>query len=438
MNVQRRSLSCVAIAMFATPVATGQTSDFDFGPPEVVVLVESIAPSAFAFADFDGDGMLECVVAGRNEEGIVALLDVDASGELILSSQLELPGQTDWVEVGDVTGDGTLDLVFALRNTAGRVVVLRGVGDGTFDPKPLTQTVGRELRSIRLAHMNDDDALDLIAIGHRSEDVIVLLGDDTGYFAQSDRRRLAPWRNGYVYPQSCSVLDMNGDGALDVLTVSIGARSLHITPTDGEGHLTRARAWRAPLINKQVSGCAYVSLADFDGDGVLEALAPQTNWGHQFFVLFELDEAGDIVNNQVVPTSPFGISWVSAAADFDNDGDQDVAIGHALPGVVAFIENVTDTPGEARFLPPEVVFVGEFIRQLVAVDLEGDGDIDLVAADYTGDALLVFRNGKNDAGGLAGEPPCSPESLRDLSGPALAALLEAMTAEEVRILGSEQ
>jgi len=109
------------------------------------------------------------------------------------------------------------------------------------------------------------------------------------------------------------------------------------------------------------------------------------------------------------------------------------------------MENVTEPGGQTSFNDPQWFFNGEFIRYVTARDIDFDGDQDLLALDYTGDQILLFRNGSSEEGFLAGaggdeatdrtpRPRPAPRSLRKLSGPELLQRLAEMDATTVREL----
>ena len=417
----------------------GDVTDFAFDVPEVLELPEGSSPSCLALSDLDKDGDLDGVLSGRNVDGNIVLLDGTPNGEFVVSGQLVAPDQTDWVVIADLNKDGAEDIVFAMRMQAGAIGVFDGILGGGFNEEPRVISVGREIRCLEVVDIDGNDTLDVVAIGHRTEDVSVLLGDGKGGLEIYARTRLSPWKNGYVYPQSCMVLDLDGDDVLDVASVSIGARGLSLIRTDGNGQLKAARSWEPPDVDGEAGGCAYASAVDFDGDGLLEFVLPQTTWGQQWFVVFELDSNGDVdvQRTRALPGSTMGISWIPAAADFDSDGDSDLVIGHALPGIIAFMENVGEPDGPAIFLEPQWFLAGGFIRNLNVVDLDGDGDQDLLALDFTGDSIFIFRNGLNEgfASGASSQEPVTfdlPEHIRSLDGPALTRWLSDVEPEVLR------
>ena len=248
----------LSLVLHAT-VAHADVTDFAFGTPEVVDLPEGFAPSCIDFADHDGDGDLDAIVTGRNTDEIILVLEGEPGGVFPTVTEIEAPDQTDWVVTDDLDGDGDLDMVVAVRTSEGRVAIYDGAEDGSFPDAPRLLRVGREVRNVRIADLDANGTLDLICLGHVSEDISTLLGDGKGGFQLVERTRLAPWKNGFVYPQSATVIDLDGDEKLDLVSVSIGARSVHISRGNGDGTMESPRAWLAPEVNGGAGGCASSS-----------------------------------------------------------------------------------------------------------------------------------------------------------------------------------
>ena len=393
------SMLSLMVATFISSTVFGQITDFEF-TLEDVVLPKGIGPTCVDLHDIDGDGDLDAVVAGRNREGRVVILSGTPDGSLIFDRELVGFGQTDWVELADLDGDGHVDIIMAIRDLEGGVQIFDGLPGGTFDETPRRLDAGRECRCLSVLDIDLDGDLDIVSLGHYSEDVRVLVGDGTGEFVLLSRLRIAPWRNGFPFPQSFTLRDLDGNGELDLATVSLGTSRLHLNRVV-DGRLTSpTRSWKPPTINDgDQGGCAYGAWADFDGDGTLSCVLPQTAFGPQLFALFELDESGLVSEKTILPGSSQGLSWYPAVGDFDGDGDPDLVIGHALPGLVVFLENDTPKGGPEEFLFAQTFYEFGFVRQLVVSDLEGDGDQDLVAVDITLDKLVLMRNGL--IGGLA-------------------------------------
>ena len=446
------SLSSLALILsFGVSVTQAQLTEFDF-TEEVIQLPEGFSPVCFDLTDLDQDGDFDAVVCGRNLDQLAMVLEGGPGGTLTPTDELTVPDQMDWAEFGDFNEDGLTDIVLGTRSWAGLVVIFDGLPGGGFAAESRTIRVGRELRATRVADLDLDSHQDLVVVGHGSEELQILMGDGSGSFDFGSRIRYSPWRNGFPYPQSAELIDLDSDGFLDIASIGLGSRTIDFSMNDQLGGFSRTRSWSAPIFEDGVRpGCSNGEWADFDGDGRLDCLLSLTNFGAQQFAILKLNGTGEITQTTLHPGSPSGLSWYPCSGDFDGDGDADVVIGHALPGTIAFFENVTQPDGELEFLYPQVFMGTQFIRFLRSIDLDDDGDMDLVAADFSGDRLVVFRN--NLIGGLAQgsaqsmtrdhQPRSSHHSRTSLKddgrdGTSLVKWLSDLSAKDVRTLFSAE
>ncbi len=138
-------------------------------------------PGNLAVADFNGDGILDLVVAigGRIEGGNVVLV-LMGRGDGTFHGPVSYPagGSAVFVAVGDFNRDGKADL--AVIANAG-ISILLGNGDGTFQPA-VAYPVGSTPVSLALGDFNGDGKTDLVVANSGSDNVSVLLGNGDGTF----------------------------------------------------------------------------------------------------------------------------------------------------------------------------------------------------------------------------------------------------------------
>jgi hypothetical protein len=204
-----------------------------------------------------------------------------------------------------------------------------------------------------------------------------------------------------------AVGDFNGDGRIDALVKLPGSVSVMLQQADGRfvpqadqgphgDNTTGVQNWWHP---------DQLITSDFNGDGVLDYASANWNGGATGTVTISLGErnsstglgTGRFVSAQTTPIDPGcagnqqGARGV-AAADFNRDGLMDLAVGTGCNNPNSSQIHILIGRGNGFFQPAPVVLGGSgtMVDSLKAVDVSGDGVIDLVVANANR-TLQLFR-----------------------------------------------
>ncbi len=287
-----------------------------------------------AFADFDGDGLLDLAVlrdgpgfnarppivvvlrgdgAGLFEERLtipldglsfaLAAADIDGDGnaDLVLETALLDPSSptlstyrslgafrfdeprrttlgppfysVGQITAGDLDGDGRADVVSSRSDGNGSVSVWRNIGDGTF----VASTVGLHADApgpAILADLDRDGRLDLVYRDDAYFDPLwieICRNDGGGRFTPSGRTEIS-FSSGTV-----AVADEDGDGVFDLLVrQGIAGRDSRISVFRGDGRggfgpeRRRILPAYAPLVPDNLLRPGPLVALDWDSDGVLD------------------------------------------------------------------------------------------------------------------------------------------------------------------------
>ncbi|TGE20414.1 hypothetical protein E5K00_20675 [Hymenobacter aquaticus] len=193
-----------------------------------------------------------------------------------------------------------------------------------------------------------------------------------------------------------AVADLDGDGDLDVVTPSSETRVV-VRKNDGRGGFPVTNATVAEVGYKPIS----VILADVDSDGDVDMLAVNSesllpnqqsttvtvrlNDGNGAFAAPTI-AANGIVTVQARPTA-------LAAADVDADGDLDLVVATAgsYAGGTGRV-SIRLNNGAGVFGGNTEVTVAKPCNGLAVADIDNDGDVDLLSADYDSNTLSVRKN----------------------------------------------
>jgi surface protein len=176
--------------------------------------------------------------------------------------------------------------------------------------------------------------------------------------------------------------DLDGDGHLDVLSVGPFSGVSWHKNMDGEG-----TSWSASTINS-VGTPVAVSAADLDGDGDLDVLS--TSFDTDKIDWYEnKDGAGTFEDAQNITDAAPGTRSVFAV-DIDGDGDMDVLSGSENGSKVAWHENA-DGMGTS-WAEKDISTEAAKVASVYAADLDRDGDIDVLSASFDDDKIAWYEN----------------------------------------------
>jgi hypothetical protein len=194
--------------------------------------------------------------------------------------------------------------------------------------------------------------------------------------------------------------DLDGDGDLDVLVLNDLDQAQTVWLNDGTGAFTQLGSFGSGY---SVGG----ALGDLDGDGDLDAVV--ANREAQAETVWLNDGAG---NFSAHPTSPsFNAGTDSSAValgDLDGDGDLDAVIANYDSGAGVTVENVWLNDGNGAFsahLIRPSFGAGSESGAIRLGDLDGDGDLDAVVANHSSQAETVWLN---DGSGNFSAHPTAP------------------------------
>lgn len=329
---------------------------------------------------FDDDDHADVITLNAADE-TMTLLPGDGQGALGAAVLLHtFSGAVRGIAAGDYDADGDLDVAAISGPSA---VLMKNDGSSAF-VVDRSISVGTGPESIAFAHMDDDGWLDLVASSGQTF-VTVALGSASGTFTSKSYY-------GADILTAISVVDLEGDGDLDVLGVgSIAAgnqrgRMLTRFLNDGKGVLGAGARFAAGY------GLVALDVADLDGDGALDVSAANRDLDR--ISIIPGDGAGGFLEPHTSPTAatPGHTLTDLTLADLDHDGRADAVSsvsGSAALGVQLGL------PG-GGFGPVTLFSVGATTQDFALADFNHDGHLD-AAVGTNSSFSLVLGNG---AGGF--------------------------------------
>jgi enediyne biosynthesis protein E4 len=350
---------------------------------------------AFA-ADYDRDGWTDLLVTNFGRNVLYRNLGNGRFENVAARMGIESPGWNTGAAFFDADGDGDLDLYIAAYIdvsmndvlAAKRTLSWKGVEMVAFGPFGLKGAPDHFFR-------ND---------GNRFVDATLESG-------MQDRAL------GFGF--AVRALDFDDDGDLDVY-VANDSDPNYLYRNDGHGTFKEIGAWAGCALDEKGAAQASMGVAtgDVTGDRRIDIFV--TNFAEDFSTLYS-DVGGGVFEDvsRITALGPMTfrpLSWGTAFADLDNDGDLDVVVanGHIYPQIDAHPEFVgtfaqrnllaeNRGPGATPLFRDATTEAGpgfeevKSSRGLAVGDYDNDGDLDLLITNLDGPPSLLRNDSTSGA-----------------------------------------
>ena len=333
------------------------------------------AAAALTFADLDGDGDLDAVAAGSGELAIWFNSDSGASWTH-QSVDTGVTAPTALV-VADFDGDGDQDFAAADPGANTLSWYENSLGDGSTWIRTDVVTTESGVGAVDAADMDGDGDLDLLSAAGTQERMAWWSYDDVSGFSSTP----VVVASSLVGIRGIEAVDLDGDGDWDVLATADGAVRWFESSASGA-------TWTSHTLDGTLDSPVAVTAGDLDGDGDLDVAVSEVAMAGDEVIVYE--NSGGTWNRADIASvdGPQAL----AALDFDRDGDLDL-VGSALdddtvfwlehPGADSWTDTWTFRAVQGMAGGPQQIALG---------DLDLDGDLDLGAALVVDGALNWYEN----------------------------------------------
>ncbi len=361
-------------------------------------------PVGIAAADLDGDGDLDLTSADAETHNKLYWFENDGSGSFKRHLiQEKDPERLERHRIGDIDGDGDPDVAI-VKNKFGDLLWFENSGtpgDGKLWPRHIiAQGNLPGAYDVELVDLDGDGDLDAAGSGWR-------LGNQFAWFENDGTPAEGEWTKRAIEidvgeTRTIRAADFDGDGDPDLLGTSRTANQVIWYQNPGN---PASKEWVKHVI-EATQAPIHGEPADIDGDGDLDVVMALGAWGsmHQgdqvkperqknrpeftqsynhHIVWYENDGAPENGWTRHVISDDLNEAFEAVAGDLDGDGDMDVvATGFSRPGQVLWYENSGEPSGP--WTEHMVKDNWKNANQVILADLDGDKDLDIAACAERG------------------------------------------------------
>ena len=395
----------------------------------------ALLPGAYTLstADLNRDGKPDLIGTTRSSGNSVSILLGNGNGTFQPARVLSAftggfsDYQNNHVVAGDVTGDGKVDIL--IGEIGGDVLLFPGLGDGTYSAGIELGKAAQPVRAIRLADLDGDGALDVVAASG-------MITGGGGTLLAFVRQMDGTFKNTFTLTSmesfpALALADQDADGKADIAAVAasgklytyrgngdgtfgtgvtsdIGKNSAFLSAGDlnGDGKPDLVSGGRFDngatptaqtfigLMNSdgttrssQLEADGLYSggiLADMNKDGRLDLVLTHTERS-ELSVVFGRGDGSFILN------APTGTATAASSGDFNGDGKMDLVYVGSSADKVAIILGRSD----GSFDAPRAFDVDRAPSAVRTGDFDGDGKLDVAVTCYDTN-LVSLLLGKGD------------------------------------------
>ena len=298
-------------------------------------------PMGVAVADFDGDRFVDIAVTSAAEDKVSVVMN-GADGSFLAAVDVPLANGSEPHSIVAADVDNDGDVdLVVTRSGLDDVQVLINDGGAMFTPGDTVAAAFQTPRHLAAGHLDDNGFVDVVTASGSSNEVSVLLNTG-GVFASPLTYAVDGGPRGLV------TAPIAGDASVDIVVATHDSGTLSVLLNQGAGTFLQAPSvWVGPDLSPE-----DVTAADFDGDGDSDLAAATYGAAGDFASVFFNQGAGVWSGATNLETGVLlnGIHPVAiVAADFDLTQGIDLAVTSQDSDDLAVFYNRGARPSRRRF-----------------------------------------------------------------------------------------
>ncbi|WP_299601386.1 T9SS type A sorting domain-containing protein [uncultured Aquimarina sp.] len=352
----------------------------DFGP-EIMISRDAENVKSVFTVDIDGDGDND-VISGSNDQRIAWYENLDGDGSFGLQKVIISGLQTvNFVHAEDIDADGDYDIIAEIAGYPGNKIIWLENLDGKGNFSQ-EKTIEEGIEAVINISVSDlDNDSDFDIIVSSSQEKIIAWYENTDGKGNFSSRQVI--LSDINRPLAMSICDINNDSHLDIVYGN------NLYDNDGFYWIKNqggADSFEEPSkISRFADHTNYVICSDIDNDGDFDVFGVAPN------ILLYKNVDGNGSFGFKINVSSFANVEQVISVDVDLDGDLDVVESSTRDDRIAWYENLDGT-GENMSDVKLILGDIDFITSMATSDIDNDGDMDFVISSQYEDKIYWIEN----------------------------------------------
>lgn len=310
-------------------------------------------------------------ISDNNRKGSLENFEKDGESSNIISSnsppirkQYVSPNQGEILLSGDMNEDGFDDLI---SSNSTSISIMENDGNGGFE-NSISEAAPGVILEIAVGEVNDDDFLDIVAVGHSTGDddfIRIFHGDGSGgVLFTSD---IDPGDG--TKPVDVKIADFNGDTFDDIIVTLLEEDKMRIYFSDGANGFTNTD-YNVGQVAILVGNENYLTIADYNNDDWPDVVTRGYFESSQVRLNVFLNDGTGTLDS--ISSTQSSITRRVYPSDINNDGNMDIVSSYNYLGY--FLGN-----GDGTFQSGVETNTGEDINKFVLRDVNQDSNVDVIS-----------------------------------------------------------
>jgi len=324
--------------------------------------------------DLDRDGDMDVLSASQGSNAGIAWYENNGSESFTKRNITVNTEYAQSVFAIDLDSDGDIDVLSA-SITDDKIEWYKNNGSQSFEALTIT-TNADGAYSVYAADVDSDGDMDVLSASVVDDEIAWYKNDGSEAFTKHTITDQAD------VPRSVYAIDLDQDGDIDVLSASEDDNKIAWYENNG------SQSFTSHTISSSYEDPYDVIALDLDQDGDIDVLS--ANYSGANSVWFE-NNGSESFTPHVINATVGSDAQSIFAADINQDGQIDVLSTQANTDKVSWHKNTAAPFGKPKFQKKQF-YANNNIKKSIAIDMDKDGDIDIITADYVEDKVSWHQN----------------------------------------------